>query len=279
MPIRRGRRAPDGDYAARHRFGRRIRQICVRDPAGRRRRRLVAPRSGARARPRRRPPGVARCGSLRRPVLVGGISFGAHLAAEWAVRNPSRCAGLVLALPGLARRAGDGAGVAVGVGCRPPGAVPWGSAARWPRDRRSAAWLARSWHGRGAATATGAGRVAGGGRRAGRRRRWLSWPAGGPRRASPPASTTRSTRFGGGHVGGRDASGGRVHDAAGHRRCGPGVTGSSSGTGVAPGRRPPRQLATQGRLPGPARSPPAARWAAGSAPAPAGCRRNPAAQA
>lgn len=34
------------------------------------------------------------------PVLVGGISFGAHLAVEWAVRNPDRCAGLLLALPG-----------------------------------------------------------------------------------------------------------------------------------------------------------------------------------
>jgi pimeloyl-ACP methyl ester carboxylesterase len=33
------------------------------------------------------------------PVLVGGISFGAHLAAEWALANPSRCAGLVLAMP------------------------------------------------------------------------------------------------------------------------------------------------------------------------------------
>ncbi|HEV7650509.1 MAG TPA: alpha/beta hydrolase [Actinophytocola sp.] len=32
-------------------------------------------------------------------VLAGGISFGAHLAAEWAVANPSRCAGLILALP------------------------------------------------------------------------------------------------------------------------------------------------------------------------------------
>lgn len=32
-------------------------------------------------------------------VVAGGISFGAHLAAEWAVANPSRCAGLVLALP------------------------------------------------------------------------------------------------------------------------------------------------------------------------------------
>ncbi|GAB3577054.1 thioesterase [Amycolatopsis endophytica] len=33
------------------------------------------------------------------PVLAGGISLGAHLAAEWAVRNPGRCAGLLLALP------------------------------------------------------------------------------------------------------------------------------------------------------------------------------------
>lgn len=33
------------------------------------------------------------------PVLAGGISFGAHLAAEWALRNPDRCAGLLLALP------------------------------------------------------------------------------------------------------------------------------------------------------------------------------------
>ncbi|WP_406629379.1 alpha/beta hydrolase [Amycolatopsis sp. WGS_07] len=32
-------------------------------------------------------------------VLAGGISFGAHLAAEWAVANPGRCAGLLAALP------------------------------------------------------------------------------------------------------------------------------------------------------------------------------------
>ncbi|SFB45473.1 hypothetical protein SAMN05216266_11254 [Amycolatopsis marina] len=32
-------------------------------------------------------------------VLVGGISLGAHLAAEWAVRNPDRCAGVLAALP------------------------------------------------------------------------------------------------------------------------------------------------------------------------------------
>ncbi|WP_410669421.1 alpha/beta fold hydrolase [Amycolatopsis sp. cmx-4-68] len=32
-------------------------------------------------------------------LLVGGISFGAHLAAEWAVRHPGRCGGLLAALP------------------------------------------------------------------------------------------------------------------------------------------------------------------------------------
>ncbi len=32
-------------------------------------------------------------------LLVGGISFGAHLSAEWAVRNPGRCTGLLAALP------------------------------------------------------------------------------------------------------------------------------------------------------------------------------------
>jgi pimeloyl-ACP methyl ester carboxylesterase len=33
------------------------------------------------------------------PVLAGGISLGAHVAATWAVRHPERCAGLLLALP------------------------------------------------------------------------------------------------------------------------------------------------------------------------------------
>lgn len=36
---------------------------------------------------------------LDEPVLVGGISLGAHLASAWAVRNPDRCAGLLAALP------------------------------------------------------------------------------------------------------------------------------------------------------------------------------------
>jgi pimeloyl-ACP methyl ester carboxylesterase len=33
-------------------------------------------------------------------IVVGGISLGAHLAAEWAAANPDRCAGLLAAMPG-----------------------------------------------------------------------------------------------------------------------------------------------------------------------------------
>lgn len=33
------------------------------------------------------------------PIVVGGVSLGAHVAARWAVANPDRCAGLILALP------------------------------------------------------------------------------------------------------------------------------------------------------------------------------------
>ncbi len=33
------------------------------------------------------------------PVLAGGVSLGAHLAVEWALAHPDRCAGLLLALP------------------------------------------------------------------------------------------------------------------------------------------------------------------------------------
>jgi pimeloyl-ACP methyl ester carboxylesterase len=33
-------------------------------------------------------------------IVVGGISLGAHLAAEWAAANPERCAGLLVAMPG-----------------------------------------------------------------------------------------------------------------------------------------------------------------------------------
>lgn len=41
------------------------------------------------------------------PVLAGGISFGAHLAAEWACAHPSRCAGLLLAMPAWSGAPGD----------------------------------------------------------------------------------------------------------------------------------------------------------------------------
>ncbi len=41
------------------------------------------------------------------PLLVGGISFGAHLSAEWAARSPGRCTGLLAALPAWNGPAGD----------------------------------------------------------------------------------------------------------------------------------------------------------------------------
>jgi pimeloyl-ACP methyl ester carboxylesterase len=44
------------------------------------------------------------------PVVAGGVSFGAHLAAEWALANRDRCAGLVLALPGWHGAPGDAPG-------------------------------------------------------------------------------------------------------------------------------------------------------------------------
>jgi pimeloyl-ACP methyl ester carboxylesterase len=44
------------------------------------------------------------------PVLVGGISLGAHIATDWAAANPDRCAGLLLAMPGWLGGAGDAPG-------------------------------------------------------------------------------------------------------------------------------------------------------------------------
>jgi pimeloyl-ACP methyl ester carboxylesterase len=41
------------------------------------------------------------------PVLAGGVSLGAHVAAAWAVRNVERCAGLLLALPAWSGQPGD----------------------------------------------------------------------------------------------------------------------------------------------------------------------------
>jgi pimeloyl-ACP methyl ester carboxylesterase len=44
------------------------------------------------------------------PVVAGGVSFGAHLAAEWALANTDRCTGLVLALPGWHGNPGEAPG-------------------------------------------------------------------------------------------------------------------------------------------------------------------------
>lgn len=44
------------------------------------------------------------------PVVAGGISLGAHLAAEWAVTRPDRCTGLLLAMPGWYGPAGEAPG-------------------------------------------------------------------------------------------------------------------------------------------------------------------------
>ena len=46
------------------------------------------------------------------PLVVGGVSLGAHVAAAWAVRHPERCAGLLVALPAWHGPA-DGAPAAV----------------------------------------------------------------------------------------------------------------------------------------------------------------------
>lgn len=44
------------------------------------------------------------------PIVVGGISLGAHVAAEWAATRPGRCAGLLLAMPGWCGPAGEAPG-------------------------------------------------------------------------------------------------------------------------------------------------------------------------
>jgi pimeloyl-ACP methyl ester carboxylesterase len=91
------------------------------------------------------------------PIVVGGVSFGAHLAAEWALAHRNRCAGLALALPGWVGDPGDA-----------PGAVSARVAAGLVRERGVEAalaaatagvppWLAteltRSWRGYGAGLA------------------------------------------------------------------------------------------------------------------------------
>jgi pimeloyl-ACP methyl ester carboxylesterase len=87
------------------------------------------------------------------PVVAGGVSFGAHLAAEWALANPGRCAGLVLALPGWLGTPGEapgavsaraGAELVRGRGVDGALAVATEGAPEW-----LAAELVRSWRGYG----------------------------------------------------------------------------------------------------------------------------------
>ncbi|WP_253853836.1 alpha/beta fold hydrolase [Prauserella alba] len=44
------------------------------------------------------------------PILVGGVSLGAQLAVEWALRNGSRCAGVLAVLPAWAGPPGNAPG-------------------------------------------------------------------------------------------------------------------------------------------------------------------------
>jgi pimeloyl-ACP methyl ester carboxylesterase len=83
-------------------------------------------------------------------ILAGGISFGAHLAAEWALANPDRCAGLLLALPawnGLPD--GEPAAVAARLGAATVRAEGLEAALRGVQEPWLAAELTRAWRGYG----------------------------------------------------------------------------------------------------------------------------------
>lgn len=93
------------------------------------------------------------------PILVGGISFGAHLAAAWALRNQARCAGLLAALPAWNGAADDApASVAArasaelvrAVGVAEAVALATADVAPWLAEE-----LGRAWHGRGPDLAAG----------------------------------------------------------------------------------------------------------------------------
>jgi pimeloyl-ACP methyl ester carboxylesterase len=91
------------------------------------------------------------------PVLVGGVSFGAHVAAEWALRNRDRCAGLVLALPGWHGSPGDAPGALsarhTAAMVRADGVEGALAAATSGVEPWLAAELTRSWRGHGAGLA------------------------------------------------------------------------------------------------------------------------------
>jgi pimeloyl-ACP methyl ester carboxylesterase len=86
-------------------------------------------------------------------ILAGGVSFGAHLAAEWALRNPGRCAGLLLALPAWHGDPGDSpAAVAARLAAdtvRAEGVESALTSLTGPADAWLAKELARAWRGYG----------------------------------------------------------------------------------------------------------------------------------
>ncbi|CRK55841.1 hypothetical protein [Alloactinosynnema sp. L-07] len=87
------------------------------------------------------------------PIIAGGISLGAHLAVEWALKNRDRCAGLLLALPGWTG-APDGAPAAVAArysaaAVRELGPTAATEAAVAGLDPWLAAELTRAWSGYG----------------------------------------------------------------------------------------------------------------------------------
>ena len=82
-------------------------------------------------------------------LLVGGISFGAHLAAEWAIENPGRCHGLLAALPAWNGAPADApaalaatltADLVAGKGTGAAIAQARASSPKWLADELSRAW-------------------------------------------------------------------------------------------------------------------------------------------
>lgn len=83
------------------------------------------------------------------PILAGGVSIGAHVAAGWAVRNPDRCAGLLLAMPAwsgapgaapAARLALASASLVAEHGVEEAIRVAGDGAASWLADELARAW-------------------------------------------------------------------------------------------------------------------------------------------
>ncbi|SDH14198.1 Alpha/beta hydrolase family protein [Lentzea fradiae] len=79
------------------------------------------------------------------PIVVGGVSLGAHVAARWAAGNPDKCAGLVLALPAWTGPAGDApAALAARVSARVVAdqglETALAGTTGWLRDELSRAW-------------------------------------------------------------------------------------------------------------------------------------------